>query len=222
MFSKTIKNKLTETLDPKNVKQRSKSGFTLDYIEGWFAIEEANRIFGFEGWSRQTDELELLHEPYQNEKKNWGVSYRAKVKIEVFADGDYVVREGSGFGSGFSKQLGDAHESALKEAETDAMKRALMTFGNKFGLALYDKTKANVQDPAVAKQRKKDYNGLMKQLAECCDEETLKGLKEVSRAMYNDLAEWDQENMTEQIGWAEERVSGNSALDQQYQDKVGG
>jgi hypothetical protein len=42
--------------------------------------------------------------------------------------------------------LGQAHESALKEAETDAMKRALMTFGNQFGLALYDKTQENVED----------------------------------------------------------------------------
>jgi DNA repair and recombination protein RAD52 len=43
--------------------------------------------------------------------------------------------------------LGQAHESAIKEAETDAMKRALMTFGNPFGLALYDKEQANVCDP---------------------------------------------------------------------------
>jgi hypothetical protein len=40
--------------------------------------------------------------------------------------------------------LGQAHESALKEAETDAMKRALMTFGNPFGLALYDKKQREV------------------------------------------------------------------------------
>ena len=32
-----------------------------------------------------------------------------------------------------------AHEMALKAAETDATKRALATFGNPFGLALYDK-----------------------------------------------------------------------------------
>jgi hypothetical protein len=43
--------------------------------------------------------------------------------------------------------LGLAHESALKEAETDAMKRALMTFGNPFGLALYDKEQRNVAPP---------------------------------------------------------------------------
>src|SRR3546814_21006699 len=40
-----------------------------------------------------------------------------------------------------------AHESAKKESETDAMKRALMTFGNQFGFALYDKTRANVCAP---------------------------------------------------------------------------
>ena len=39
----------------------------------------------------------------------------------------------------------DANESAAKEAEPDAMKRALMTFGDPFGLALYDKDKANVE-----------------------------------------------------------------------------
>jgi len=39
---------------------------------------------------------------------------------------------------------GLAHESALKEAETDAMKRALMTFGNAFGLARDDKQQRQV------------------------------------------------------------------------------
>src|SRR3546814_5327148 len=46
-----------------------------------------------------------------------------------------------------SDLVGQAHESAIKESETDAMKRALMTFGNQFGLALYDKTRANVCAP---------------------------------------------------------------------------
>jgi len=48
--------------------------------------------------------------------------------------------------------LGQAHESALKEAETDAMKRALMTFGNPFGLALYDKRQREVTSSAAAPQ----------------------------------------------------------------------
>ena len=55
-----------------------------------------------------------------------------------------MIREGSGVSHGIDVDLGQAHESALKEAETDAMKRALMTFGNPFGLALYDKQQRQV------------------------------------------------------------------------------
>ena len=55
-----------------------------------------------------------------------------------------TVRGDVGHGQGFGKSLGDAHDSAAKEAVTDALKRALRSFGNPFGLALYDKTKANV------------------------------------------------------------------------------
>jgi recombination DNA repair RAD52 pathway protein len=40
---------------------------------------------------------------------------------------------------------GQAHELALKGAETDATKRALATFGNPFGLALYDRDRVGVR-----------------------------------------------------------------------------
>ena len=58
--------------------------------------------------------------------------------------GAQSIREGCGAGHGIDTDLGQAHESALKEAETDAIKRALMTFGNAFGLALYDKQQREV------------------------------------------------------------------------------
>jgi hypothetical protein len=60
-----------------------------------------------------------------------------------------LIREGCGAGHGIDTDLGQAHESALKEAETDAMKRALMTFGNAFGLALYDKQQREVTGGAT-------------------------------------------------------------------------
>ncbi len=66
-----------------------------------------------------------------------------------------VIREGTGFGAGALPDLGEAYESAIKEAETDAMKRAFMTFGNPFGLALYDKAQENVDKSGGAEQRPK-------------------------------------------------------------------
>lgn len=134
---------LSAPLHSAHVKQRSQAGRSLSYIEAWHAIAEANRIFGFDGWTRETVELRQLGEPRQVGDK-WRVGYSAKCRVTVWAGERVVVREGCGFGSGIDKDLDQAHESALKEAESDAMKRALMTFGNPFGLALYDKQQANV------------------------------------------------------------------------------
>jgi len=136
MFDDAQKKELGATLDPKHVKKRQ--GF--DYVEGWHVIAEANRIFGFDGWCRNTVELIENTNPTKNQNGNNVVSFRAKVEITVGS----VTRTGIGFGNGIAKDIHDAYESATKEAETDAMKRAMMTFGNPFGLALYDKEKKNV------------------------------------------------------------------------------
>ena len=141
MFTDEQITQLNAPLNKSAVKQRSQSGQTLSYIEGWHAIAEANRIFGFGAWSRETLDLRQLGEPYVVEGKT-RVNYSARVRVTVGS----VVRDGCGFGQGIDRDPGKAHESALKEAETDAMKRALMTFGNPFGLALYDKKQEGVVD----------------------------------------------------------------------------
>ena len=111
-------------------------------------IAEANRIFGFDGWERSTliSRCVAEHErPIGRDRKSgWGVTYIARVRITITAGNRTLIREGSGAGHGIDSDLGLAHESALKEAETDATKRALMTFGNPFGLALYDKQQREV------------------------------------------------------------------------------
>lgn len=137
---------LEKPLDRSVVASRTQSGRTLSYVEGWHAIAEANRIFGFDGWQRETIEMREVRPPElvkgSNGKETWRVGFIAKVRISV----GEIIREGTGYGSGALPELGEAYESAVKEAETDAMKRALMTFGNPFGLALYDKQQANVVD----------------------------------------------------------------------------
>lgn len=140
---------LQAPLDRAKVKQRSQSGRSLSYLEGWQVIAEANRIFGFDGWQRETITekcvAEHQREVGRDKKPGWGVTYVCRVRITVgHAMGAVVIREGTGSGHGIDVDLGLAHESAIKEAETDAMKRALMTFGNPFGLALYDKEQREV------------------------------------------------------------------------------
>lgn len=187
MFTEQQNKELAAKLDGGVVAKRKQGNFMVSYIEGWWVISEANRIFGFGNWDRQTVELEVVHESgYVNAKgvDMWAVSYRAKVRIIVHEDGGdrAIMREGSGTGHGYSKpaSAGDAHESALKEAETDAMKRALMTFGNPFGLALYDKKRANVAQGNVVKA-KEAYRTFVSDLTACDDESSLDGLLNAPR-----------------------------------------
>jgi hypothetical protein len=147
---------LAAPLNRANVQTRSQAGRSLNYLEGWVAIREANRIFGFDGWQRETIELRCVSESQRpigrDQKPGWGVTYIARVRIRLGSQASgtrSLVREGSGAGHGIDVDLGLAHESALKEAETDAMKRALMTFGNPFGLALYDKQQRDVTSSAA-------------------------------------------------------------------------
>jgi hypothetical protein len=71
-----------------------------------------------------------------------------------------ITREGCGSGNAKAPTPGEAHELALKAAETDATKRALATFGNPFGLALYDRELAGVKNrKALGVCGAEDYRG---------------------------------------------------------------
>lgn len=140
--------KLRQNLDPAHVKARQQGNVKLNYIEAWHAIDEANRIFGHDQWTREILRLDMVSEVAdkigKGERDGWKVSYVATVRIVACG----VMRDGTGSGHGIDVDCGKAHESAVKEAESDAMKRALMTFGYPFGLALYDKTRAHVGPPS--------------------------------------------------------------------------
>jgi hypothetical protein len=155
---------LSAPLDRARICSREQGRGRVNYLQGWVLIEEANRIFGFDGWQRQTLSSRCVTEAKRligskNEgrpqKEGWGVTYIARVRITVhLANQELLIREGTGAGHGIDVDLGLAHESAIKEAETDAMKRALVTFGNPFGLALYDRSQRQVSGaPAPAQAR---------------------------------------------------------------------
>ena len=153
-----VSKNLAAPLNPAAIKPPPQGKFG-EYVDGLHVIREANRIFGFNGWSYTVTRLERTHydmveltgrdgKPYQQLR----TSYLCAVRVIV----DGVTREGLavGVGAGKPENAGDVIESAVKEAETDALKRALRTFGNTFGLALYDKDKANreVAQPAPTAQ----------------------------------------------------------------------
>ena len=121
MFTAEQIKKLFAPLDGSKVKTRSQSGMTLSYLEGWQVIDFANEVFGFDGWSRETVEVKCVS---QQEKQLRSASGRdVTLTDQVRARDRDGILGGVGAGSGNDRDLGQAHESAVKEAETDAMKR---------------------------------------------------------------------------------------------------
>ena len=150
---------LRRDLDTRQVRTREARGRTLSYLEGWYVISEANRIFGFDGWSRET--LDSRCALARESRGNYLAVYVARVRITVSAHGAVIIREGYGTGEGRGITPGETHDIAVKAAETDATKRALATFGKPFGLELYrtgkaapaSENQAPAQPPSAAEGR---------------------------------------------------------------------
>ena len=134
-FSTKQVHALRRSPNHSHIRTREANGRELTYLEGWYAISEANRIFGFDGWNRET--LESRCALARENRGTFLAVYVARVRVTVHADGATIIREGHGTGEGRGTSPGEVHDIALKAAETDATKRALATFGKPFGLALY-------------------------------------------------------------------------------------
>ena len=126
-FSAKQVQALRRNLDHRHVRTREAHGRELSYVEGWYAISEANRIFGFDGWNREMVESRCVLA--RENRGTFLAVYIARVRLTVHADGATIIREGHGTGEGRGTSPGEVHDFALKAAETDGTKRALATFG---------------------------------------------------------------------------------------------
>lgn len=148
MFNEKQIAVLNYEVDSSRIKIREKGNISLSYLEAFDIIESANKIFGYGNWSYSISSLVQVSQE-QNHNQNVVICYKAVVRVvaQDIAHTKEVSREDVGFGSGIAKTLSDAHEGAAKEAVTDALKRAMRTFGNQFGNSLYDKAKNHSSQP---------------------------------------------------------------------------
>ena len=68
-------------------------------------------------------------------EKNWSVGYKVELRLHI-KDLDATYTEAA-VGSAMLPQRGEAHDMAVKTAESDALKRAAINLGDQFGLSLY-------------------------------------------------------------------------------------
>lgn len=144
------KTALRKTPPIENIRTRREGDKDLSYLEGWYVIAEANRIFGTECWDRVTLTTNCVWQGRQEGEPS--CAYTARVRVCVRAGAYTFVREGSGFGQARANTLGEAHGAALKAAETDATKRALATLGAPFGLLLYDTSQSSEKQSSKANE----------------------------------------------------------------------
>ena len=133
-----VTQKLDQPLDSSLVSQRKgRGGRTFDYLEGHVVIAQANAIFGFGGWGydlvgdvtlRRIETVDT-----QTGEVTVSQAYSAPVRVTVAGA---LPRTDIGVHPVTEDNL-DGHDTAIKGAVTDGMKRAFRSFGVQFGNAFY-------------------------------------------------------------------------------------
>lgn len=143
---------LLRPVDPDRVGSDGK-GFA--HMEAWDIRRYLIRIFGFGGHDTDLLESTLIAEtsipdhqkkdrngkPYGQPFEAWTVIYRVAVRLTVKVDG-VELGHWHGIATGDATNQpsrADAHDLALKTADSQALKRAATNLGDQFGLSLYNK-----------------------------------------------------------------------------------
>ncbi len=133
-----VANALGRPIDPALVSQRKgRGGRVFDYLEGHAVIDQANRIFGYGGWGYELVGDVTLRRietvDTQTGEVKVASGYSAPVRVTVAGA---LPRNDIGVHPVAEDTL-DGHDTAIKGAVTDGMKRAFRSFGVQFGNGFY-------------------------------------------------------------------------------------
>jgi DNA recombination protein Rad52 len=113
-------------------QRKGGGGKALSYLEAWDVKAHMNRIFGFLNWSADVLSADIAYE--DNSDGKWSVGYKVILCLRV--NGASYTE--AAVGSAVLPSRGEAHDMAIKTAESDAFKRAAINLGDQFGLSLYN------------------------------------------------------------------------------------
>jgi len=132
---------VTELLKPIDPSRVSKDGKGFAHVEAWDIRRKMNQIFGIGSWSADVQQMQLVSEREvqgKDGKTRWSVIYRAQCVLrigEMFGDTASYTEWAAGDAT--NPTLADAHDQAIKTAESQAFKRCAINLGDQFGLSLY-------------------------------------------------------------------------------------
>jgi len=153
MLSKQQQEILIKGINASRIaKRQGGGGKSLSYLEAWDVKAHLIRIFGFGEWSWDVLCSELAYEQQADGK--WNVGYKVSGQLRIHATGATYTE--AAVGSATLGQRGEAHDMAIKTAESDALKRAAINLGDQFGLSLYNN---GAVAPVVVKTLVGDIDG---------------------------------------------------------------
>ena len=143
--------RLLEGINGARVKQRD----GMSHLEAYDIRRELTRVFGFGRWSARVTSMELIYERLPRMSKQSGrwvadeagetrvyVGYRCGLLLRVHAPDGTLLAEYEEWAAGDASNFplgshAEAHDFAIKTAESQALKRCAVNLGDQFGLSLY-------------------------------------------------------------------------------------
>lgn len=135
---------LLRPLNPSRIAHRSQGGKQLSYLEAWDVKAHLTRIFGFGGWDGEVLSSSLMFqadaEIGRDKKPGFAVGYQCIYRLRIKDRNGNILATytEASIGQNSQSDLGEAHDTACKTAESDALKRCAINLGDQFGLSLYD------------------------------------------------------------------------------------
>ncbi|AXK36933.1 hypothetical protein DVA86_34865 [Streptomyces armeniacus] len=131
-------------LSPIHRARVGTDGKGFAHVEAWDIRRHLIRAFGFGGYNTDLLAATLVTEretPSGNGgRSRWTVVYRCAVRLTVTVAGTELGHwHGIATGDATNQpSAADAHDLALKTADSQALKRAAINLGDQFGLSLYN------------------------------------------------------------------------------------
>jgi recombination DNA repair RAD52 pathway protein len=131
----------------------------FSYLEAWDVAACLGYIFGVENWDDDTT-VTLVYEE-QRDGKGWDACYKANCRLAVKDPQGNELCHKSGDASGSARNQpsrADAHDLAIKDASSSALKRAAIKLGDQFGLSLYDNGSLGVLPTTLVSSQQRDFH----------------------------------------------------------------
>ena len=200
---------LLKPVDPERVKKDDGKGFS--YLEAWDVRRTMNRIFGFGNWSADVTEMVLVRESETTTRKGapaWNIVYRARCVLRI-GDmfGDRCSYTEWAAGENTNPSYAEAHDQAIKTAESQAFKRCAMNLGDQFGLSLYNNGSMKATVSEIVNQEYADSDKVeswIESMAQINDEEALMSLAHQLRGA--EISSEDHARLTDQYKAAQARI----------------